>query len=541
MLSRVAKTKVLILGGGLAALSTGVHLLQEGGSDKFDVTLLCMEHRLGGKAASWRLPDGRYMEIGFHAVFGYYRALQTLVGRGGHAIDDPRWFTSNQGVHLMYERSARAVNRLDIPSGPLDVAAFFNNGFTNYQGMSFMEKLAAARWLAKVGAELLLKEVPPALDEHAFTAWCVHRGLEIELTQKSWFRYVLDLAFNYPNQGSAYVGMYGFQRLMGPENSTVYYLNGPLSEIIVAPIARLYRELGGKLEFCTKVTRIELDLATQRVQSLQTQPTATPVAIPNVDDHVQWQAIGGSYSLEDRPYPTGDPAPAAGAATRLLRHGMDFDEVVCTLPVDSTRTLLRTTPEFERAVLEVPVLRRIWGLRTVSSLSLRVWLPRKVMPSDYSTVVMGTPQPAATIIDYTNRVSELRNAVWGSVIEFEGQDGLHSELSDTELMREILETFVRLPFVDRPKVDIDAIVAQSGGHHHDFRRNSAHHTRYLLMEPGHWKYRPDQEERPYDNLTLAGDWVRSSQPTASMEAAVRTGRVAANLLREKAGLHDAIA
>lgn len=537
----MAKTKVVILGGGLSALSAGIHLLQEGGGDEFDVTLLCMEHRLGGKAASWRLPDGRFMEVGFHGVFGYYRALQTLLARGGHSIDDPRWFTHNDGVHLMYESSARAVNRLDIPSGPLDVGALFNNGFTSYEGMSFMERLSAGRWLAKVGAELLLTEIPHSIDEHAFTAWCVERGLDIDLTRKSWFRYVLDLAFNFPAEGSAYVGMYGFQRLMGPENSTVHYLNGPLSEVIVAPVAKLYRQLGGKVEFCTKVTRIELDPAAGRVAALATRPTAAPVAIPNVDDHVDWQSIGGSYSLEDAPYPKGDPAPAAGSAERVLAHGVDFDEVICTLPVDCTRALLRTTPSFERAVLEVPTLRRMWALRSVSSLSLRIWLPQQVMPSDFTTVVMGTPQPCATIIDYTNRVSELAGGPWGSVIEFEGQEGLHGELDDTELVREILETFATLPFVERDKLDIDQVMAQTGGHHYDFRRNTAHHMRYLLMEPGHWKYRPDQEERPYSNLTFAGDWMRGSQPTASMEAAVRTGRVAANLLRESRGLPDAVA
>jgi hypothetical protein len=536
----VAKTKVLILGGGLSALSAGIHLLQEGGDQKFDVTLLCMEHRLGGKAASWRLPDGRYMEIGFHAIFGYYRALQKLLERGGHSIDDPRFFTPNDGVHLMYERSARHVNRLDIPSGPLDVSALFENGFTSYEGMSFMEKVRAGRWLARIGAELLLTDVSHDLDEHAFTSWCIATGLGAELTKKSWFRYVLDLAFNYPQEGSAYVGLYGFQRLIGPDNSLVHYLNGPLSEVIVAPIARLYKQLGGKIEFCTKVTRLELDPNAQRVAALATRAMATPQPIANVDDHVAWQAIGGNYSLEDAPYPKGDPAPAQGAAERVLTHGVDFDEVICTLPVDSTRTLLRTTPHFERAVLEMPVLRRMWGLRSVASLSLRVWFPQKVMPADYATVVMGTPQPAATIIDYTNRVGELQASNWGSVVEFEGQEGLHSDLTDGELVRELLETFVTLPFVDRPRVDIDAVVAQTNGHHYEFRRNTAQHLRYLLMEPGHWKYRPNQEERPYENLTFAGDWMRSSQPTASMEAAVRTGRVAANLLREKVGLHDAI-
>ncbi|MCB9578884.1 MAG: FAD-dependent oxidoreductase [Polyangiaceae bacterium] len=536
----MAKKKVLILGGGLSALSAGVHLLQEGGKDKFEVTLLCMEDRLGGKAASWRFPDGRFMEIGFHAVFGYYRALQTLVGRGGHAIDNPVYFTPNEGEHLMYEASARAVNRLDIPQGPLDVAALFNSGFVGYQGMSFTEKLAAARWMATTGARLLLSTVESDIDEHAFTAYCVSTGLDIGLTRKSWFRYVLDLAFNYPNEGSAYVGMYGFQRLMGPENSTVYYLNGPLSEIIVRPVADLFVSLGGSIEFCTKVTRIELDPTTKKVTQLGTRKMADVTPVAGISDYVTPTPIGGSYSLEENPYPVGDPAPATGVAEVVRTLGADFDEVVCTLPVDSARTLLSTTPDFERAVLDVPELRRMWGLRSVASLSMRMWLPEKVMPSSYSTVVMGTPQPGATIIDYTNRVTELAQSSWGSVIEFEGQEGRHAGLTDMEIARDLLESFDDLPFVDSTKLHIDKILNQTDNHHFVFRRNTAHHLRYLLMEPGHWKYRVVQEARPYENLTFAGDWMVGSQPTASMEAAVRTGRVAANLLRAANGLPDAV-
>jgi hypothetical protein len=532
----VATRKVLILGGGLSALSAGIHLLQDGGANEFDVTLLCMEHRLGGKAASWRFPDGRYMEVGFHGVFGYYHELQTLLARAGHPVTDPRFFTSNEGVHLMYEASARAVNRLDIPSGPLDVAALFDTGFVGYDGMSFTEKIAAARWMARIGAKLLLDEIEPRLDEHSFTSYCVATGLEIELTQKSWFRYVLDLAFNFPAPGSAYVGMYGFQRLIGTDNSTVHYLNGPLSEVIVEPIARIYTSLGGKIEFCTKATRIELDPNTRSVTKLGTRLMATPTPIPNVIDRVTPVPIGGSYSLEENPYPVGDPSHASGSPERVWVAGTDFDHLVSTLPVDSFRTLLRTTSRFDEAVQAVPELRRLWRLRSVASISLRMWLPQKVMPTDYETVVMGTPQPGATIIDYTNRVTELRNGTFGSVIEFEGQEGLHAGHSDHEIVRELLESFVELPFVDRGRVDIDAIVNQTGGHFHSFRRNTANHMRYLLMEPGHWRYRPRQDVHPYSNLSLAGDWMQGTQPTASMEAAVRTGRVAANSLRATAGL-----
>jgi hypothetical protein len=532
----VAKKKILILGGGLSALSAGIHLLEDGGDLEFDVRLLCMEHRLGGKAASWRLADGRYMEVGFHAVFGYYEELKGLLARVGHPVTDPRWFTTNDGVHLMYEAEARAVNRLDIPDGPLDVAALFNSGFIGYEGMSFREKVAAATWMAKTGATLLLGNVEPGIDEHSFTTYCVATGLDIELTKKSWFRYILDLAFNNPHPGSAYVGMFGFQRLMSTDRSAVHYFNGALSEVMIRPLADLFLALGGKIEFCTKATRIALDATSQRIEKVWTTRMAAIQALEGASDHVRADPMGGSYSLEDAPYPTGDPAPPSGEPERELVRGTDFDDVVWTLPIESTRALLRTTPDFEHAVLGVTSLRDIWGLRTVASISLRVWLPNKLMPPAYDTVVMGTPQPTATIIDHANRVTELKNGRWPSVIEFEGQEGLHASLSDTEMVREILTSFRDLPFVDRNKVDVSAIIEQTGDHHYDFRRNTAHHMRYLLMAPGHWRYRPVQEQRAYRNLTFAGDWMQGTQPTASMEAAVRTGRVAANLLRDEVGL-----
>ncbi|MBX3269640.1 MAG: FAD-dependent oxidoreductase [Sandaracinaceae bacterium] len=533
---RVPKKKILILGGGLSALSAGIHLLEDGGAAALDVHLVCMEHRLGGKAASWRLPDGRYMEIGFHAVFGYYRAIQALLERVGRPVTDARYFTDNGGVHLMYESKVRKVNRLDIPDGPLDVGALFNGGFLGYEGMSFTEKAAAGAWMAKTGARLLTRTVDPSIDAHSFTAWCVGTGLDVELTRKSWFRYVLDLAFNYPSKGSAYVGMYGFQRLMGPEKSRVHYFNGPMSEVMIRPLAAHFLALGGTIDFCTKVTRVTLDPATRRVEELATRPMAAAAPIPGEPEHVTPTPLGGGYSLADAPYPVGEPAPASGSAETVLRHGVDYDEVVCTLPVDSLRALLRTTPDFERAVLDEPAIRRIWGLRTVASLSARVWFPARVMPADYTTVVMGTPQPAATVIDYKNRVGELRSSAWGSVVEFEGQEGRHGELGDRELLRELLRSFRQLPFVDAAKVDIDAVLNQTGGHRWDFRRNTASHLRYLLMEPGHWAARPTQDGFPYDNLTLAGDWMVGTQPTASMEAAVRTGCVAARRLRGRYGL-----
>lgn len=534
----MAKTKVLILGGGLSALSTGVNLLREGGGAKFDVTVLTMEHRLGGKASSWRLPDGRLMEIGFHAIFGYYQEIRAMLARAGHPTSDARYFTSNNGVHLMYEASARAVNRLQLPRGPFDFAGLFHNGLLGYQGMTLGEKAQVAKWGAAVLPPMLLGEVPASLDEDSFTAWAISTGLPRALTHKSWFRYVLDLCFNFPNEGSAYVGAMGFSKLIGFDNAEVHYLNGGLSEIIVAPIATLFRSLGGKVEFCTRATRVKLDPLSKQVREVATQLMATAVPIAGVDDRVEVTPFAGGDPLADAPYPAGgEPGVPSGAPAEVVRTlGTDFDEVVWTLPIDSTRALLRTTPGFEEAVLAQPQLARIWSLRTVVSLSMRMWLPEKVMPADYDTVVMATPQPAATVIDYANRIDEFRHGPYGSIIEFEGQEGLDGELTDAEIQRKLVTQFADLPFVDRARFKVDHVLNQSHGCRTELRRNTANHLRYILLEPGHWKYRPEQSKSPYSNLLFAGDWVEGTQPTPSMEAATRTGRVAANLLRGRSGL-----
>ncbi len=503
------RRKVLILGGGIAGLTAGIELLEDGGRERWDVTIACMEHRLGGKASSWRYADGRVMEIGFHAIFGYYSALREILERSGHATTDARFFTSNGGEHLMYEPSARALNRLRIPRGPFDIGALLHAVTTRYGGMTPVEKLELARFGASLGtyfARHRAEEIDPAIDEYSYTEFCLAHGLALGLTQKAWFRYVLDLAFNYPHQGSAYVGVFGFRKLLGYDAAEVLYLNGGISDIIIAPLERRFRALGGRVELGHKAVGLGLDPAARMVSSVELAPVGRVEPAPQEVEPSSVRAEG-----------------------RTLRHGGDFDIVISTLPVDSMRVLLRTARDFDRAVLDHEFFRSMWRLRTVASISMRVWSPKKLLPPDLTTVVMGTPQPTATIIDYANRVHELRAGPWASVVEFEGQEGLHGAMTNDELKREILEHFVDLPFSLMQRSWIDDALEGRDGWTCEIRRNAANHHRYLLMEPGHWKHRPLASACPYENLVLAGDWLKSTQPTASMEAAVRTGQEAALL------------
>lgn len=519
------KKKVLVLGGGLAGLAAGLEILDRAG-ETHEVTLVCMEGRLGGKAASWRLPDGRYMETGFHSLFGYYTAVPALLARCGRRVSDERWFTTNEGVHRIYDAGANAVNTVRVPRGPLDLAALFESDLLDYRGMNTSQKLRTGRFLLHLLAEFAKGDPPPSMDEDGFTPWCVAHGLDLDLTRAPWFRYIFDLTYNYPHEGSAYVGVKGFRDMFGYRNSSVIYFNGAMSEVLIAPIAEAFVKAGGTIEFCTKATGVTLDPTGQAVTEVRLETMAKSVAIDGVCHHV---AIDGADPLAEAPYPKGDPRPVGGGSARVLRVGRDFDAVVSTLPIDSLRALLRTTADFDRAVLANAALRGVWKLRTVASISLRMWLPKRVFPSDYDTVLLGTPQPAATVIDYANRVAELRRGE-ESVIEMLGQEGLDGELSDDELVRRMLANLGALPFVDGTRFDADKVFAQADGRRWSFRRNTAHHMRYVLAEPGHWKHRLDARVAGYDNLYFAGDWVKSSQPTPSTEAAVRAGVAAAHAL-----------
>src|SRR5689334_17797742 len=69
----MAKTKVAILGGGIAGLTAAFHLSRtQALRDQFDVTVYQLGWRLGGKIASGRDDLGRNREHGLHVWFGCY-------------------------------------------------------------------------------------------------------------------------------------------------------------------------------------------------------------------------------------------------------------------------------------------------------------------------------------------------------------------------------------------------------------------------------------------------------------------------------------
>src|SRR5258706_10195304 len=75
-------TKVAIIGGGCAGLTTAFELTRPELDGRYAVTVYQMGWRLGGKGASGRGPCGRIEEHGLHLWMGYYENAFRLMREG---------------------------------------------------------------------------------------------------------------------------------------------------------------------------------------------------------------------------------------------------------------------------------------------------------------------------------------------------------------------------------------------------------------------------------------------------------------------------
>ncbi|MGE4092965.1 MAG: NAD(P)-binding protein [Candidatus Binatia bacterium] len=80
MTATAKKEKIVILGGGIGALTTAFALSQPGWQDRFEsITIYQLGWRLGGKGASGRGQHHRIEEHGFHLWFGFYENAFRLI------------------------------------------------------------------------------------------------------------------------------------------------------------------------------------------------------------------------------------------------------------------------------------------------------------------------------------------------------------------------------------------------------------------------------------------------------------------------------
>ena len=232
------KPKVAVVGGGWAGCAAALTLAEAGVA----VTLYEASRTLGGRARAVEL-EGQPLDNGQHILLGAYE--QTL-----HLIDRLRPAAAPDGVwHLPLSIEQPPAFSLTCPRlpAPLHLLA----GLLGARGLSWREKLAAARW-----AHALLNSA--ASPDHQSVSQLTRSQPE-NLNRLLWHPLCISALNTPPDIASARVFRDVIRAAFGgrTHHSDLLLPRRDLTALFPAPAAARLVELGGEVRLSSRVSRID--------------------------------------------------------------------------------------------------------------------------------------------------------------------------------------------------------------------------------------------------------------------------------------------
>lgn len=237
---------VIIVGAGLAGLSCGLHLVDEG----LDVLILEGRDIAGGRTASWD-EDGMAIESGFHRYLGFYEAMPALLKRAGVTLDDIMVWTDEAEIRLP-DGKGQAVFGLS------PVHNFVETIWGVLANNQFIDPVDKARLSAFfVKGFYLFETDKQALDRQSVAAMAAAEGVSAEAIHKILVPLTEGLFFLPIKQYSAL----NFFALFAPYLTKMHKMrvgafNGGMSEVMIDPLVRWIEERGGEVRTGSRVTRL---------------------------------------------------------------------------------------------------------------------------------------------------------------------------------------------------------------------------------------------------------------------------------------------
>ncbi|MCU4925813.1 FAD-dependent oxidoreductase [Halobacteria archaeon AArc-dxtr1] len=486
---------VVVVGGGIGGL-TAAHELADRG---LDVTVLEATDRFGGKARSEPITDAPaaiHGEHGFRFFPAFYR----------HVIET-------------MER---------IPDGPGTVAGnLVETESTLIAGIDSPDQIAETRspdtvrgWLEALrpafAEDLPARDVRFLLERLLYLLTACEQRREAELDEISWWTFVdaenrsqvfrerlayatQALVALRPQVGSARtIGLIYLQLLFGqldPNRPTERVLNAPTSEAWIDPWVDALEGLG--VELRTGSPARELSFDGRRITGVELADGETVVG----DDYVL--AVPVDVAPQFVTTALGRAAPALTRIERLDTAWMNGIQFYLTADVSLTRG--------HQVYTDSP-----WALTSISQrqfwtdVDLSERKPEgvdgvlSVIASDWETpgIVYGKPARECSR-------EEVATEIWEQLKRH--LNGPETRLTDESLVDWFLDP---------------AIVEGEDG--------LENHSPLLINTAGSLRNRP-RADTGVENLTLAGDYVRTNADLASMESANEAGRRAANAVLDRRG------
>ncbi len=558
-----APKRVVVVGGGLAGIAAATALAERG----YAVTLLEAASHLGGKIGGWEieaLGERFPVEHGFHGFFAQYYNLRDLLGAAGALAD----LAPSAGYPVLF--ADRPPERFGTTTSvfPLNLA-------------SVVQQSASLRFAdfarPSEGLLALLRHDPARdfaeLDGVDFITYARENDIPESMVETV-LRPFGDTTLNRSERLSAAEALrfFHFYFLGNPEGLGFDHLARDVVVAVVDKLAARMRALGVTVRTGARATRIES--ADRRVTAVLVErgQALAPVTVPAAEVTTTWtelrdadgapvfvsRAGRGVVALSGRCTHKGCPVgldPSGGF--RCPCHGGTFDargavtggppprglDPLVATEADGMVRVSAAPTEDERVeadwcvvACEVRGLKRLLaasgycgsaGLATqLATLGesepyvvLRVWLDAPVRADRdpfYTTAGFRYTDSLAIYSHFQAPYVEWAARTGGSVVEVHAYAIAPDDLASEEAVRAAMlaEMTQLLPEL------ADARVL-----HHEMQLQSD----FTRFAPGDWTTRPTTTTS-IPNLLLAGDHVKLDVPAFLMEAAVISGRVAANTI-----------
>jgi uncharacterized protein with NAD-binding domain and iron-sulfur cluster len=352
---------------------------------------------------------------------------------------------------------------------------------------------------------------------------------------------------------------------LGYRGAIMWKMQAGMGDAIFAPIYEALLARGVRFQFFSEITDIGVAADGQLVDSITVRRQAQVIGdaeyrplAPDPGDLLSWpaepfydQLVGGEAALRDVKFEYGQSAP--DATERVLKVGEDFDDVVLGMSIGSlapvTTQLAAADPCFA-AMLE--------HATTVATQALQVWMtktPEALGVEPLGMISGAYLKPLDTLCDMSHLLGREGWPEGDGVVSLgylcgtmeeppnDTQDDADERAFATGVKHLREKALVLWPGAaseesdpTHPAFGWDLLFDTSGATGEDrvraqyWRANIFGSERYVLTPPGSIEHRLRPSEAKPKNLALAGDWTRNGICGGSVEAAVTSGRLAAQHL-----------
>lgn len=516
--------RVVVVGGGLAGISAAAELAARG----CRVTLVEQAPHLGGKLGGWDVTGaaGTFpMEHGFHGFFAQYYNLWSLLDAAGA---DPAHFVPQASYPVLLPDGPPERFTNTTPVWPLNLASVIA-GSGRLHPMDFKEADGLLELMRYRG-----QATYDAFDDVDFASWIAARSIPPAMVDVV-LRPFGDATLNRIERLSAAeaIRFFHFYFLGNPEGLAFRALGRDCMTAVIDPLRRHLERLGVEIRTSTTANRLVLD--GDRVAGVELGGGEIPVLLAEVDgqevafdarcthmgctvlrtdDGFRCPCHGGRFDRAGNPTAGPPKAPLRRVSTPTTPTVLDCDACVLACEVRGLRAIVDASP------VELAFAARVGALGESEPYAVvRWWLDRPVLPDRapfYTTTGFRYTDSLAIYSAFQEPFGAWAASTGGSVVETHAYAIAPADRADVDTL------------AARMRDELSAILPElrdAGTAHVELQLRDD----FTRFAPGDDARRP-RTETPHPNLALAGDHVKIDAPTALMEAAVMSGRLAANVI-----------